>query len=111
MAPQMIRADGVDWPIDSFIDNYRMLRTDGHSLDFYGRDPLCDVLTSDGEYRTRQRASQINWGGVNAFSSQELPFGKFCQSCATEPDIDELTLNQGYCARCADVDEYGEWCY
>lgn len=75
MAVLTVRADGVDWPVDSFIDNYRMLRSDGTFPDFDGRDPLVDILTSDGEYLTRQSASRVDWGRVRAFASPELPMG------------------------------------
>lgn len=84
MATQMIRADGVDWPVDSFIDNYRMLRIEGAYPDFDGRDPLCDVLTTQGEYRTRLRASVVDWGRVRAFASQDLPGGGKCEFCGRD---------------------------
>ena len=107
-APDTVRADGMDWPLQTFIDSYRMIVTGGSAPDFGSLDPLVDVLMENGSYVKAQRASLVEWHRAHAFACDAMPHGHKCEMCGDDTAPDELLSNHGWCDGCtysAEIEE------
>lgn len=74
-APAIIRADGVDWPLDTFIDAYRLTRVDRFdappctSIDASG--VRVQAVTRTGELIADRTADALIWGDIIAYRPVE----------------------------------------
>lgn len=77
-----IRADGVEWPLATFIDAYGFTRTDGERPDFAGLAGELDVVMASGELRHGMEMSAVPWWEVVAVA---VPKGSMrlanCHGC------------------------------
>ena len=68
-----------------------------------------DLFGGPTEYRTRLRASVVDWGRVRAFASDDVPYGDECMQCGRVEVADELIRNHGWCDLCQDYDQNEDW--
>lgn len=66
MTPATIHHDGMTWPLDTFLDSYRYVRTGGQVPDFAALPGVLDVVTIAGEMMNGQEARAVAWHNVLA---------------------------------------------
>lgn len=103
-APKTVRADGLVWPLRTFISAYRMIVTDGSPPDFRNLDPAVSVLMENGSFVKRQPASLVEWHHVHAFACEALPKGLRCDTCGDHTDLAELLKHEASCEDCGNVE-------
>lgn len=115
-----IRADGLEWPLDTYLDARGFIRTNGEVPDFARFPGLLDVVTLSGELREKQEAATIPWHDVLAAHAPDgsLQFGP-CSNCGEwivpvswhqEPGEKGpvMVIEDGFCTRCEDAMEW-DW--
>lgn len=65
-APATITADGMIWPLDTYLDCGRFIRTDGEVPYFASFPGSLDIITFAGELREMVDMSDILWSAVLA---------------------------------------------
>jgi hypothetical protein len=94
-AAAMIRADGVDWPLATFLDAYGYRQVDPVALPVFDGQARFAVVTLHGELEPPRYASEIRWWDALAFRPIEHgPEGEPCRFCGqpvgrTDDDICE----------------------
>lgn len=59
--PRTIQAEGITWPLETFMDSHRYIRTRGEVPDFASLPGAVDVLMATGEVREAVELSAILW--------------------------------------------------
>ncbi len=102
MVAQTIRADGMDWPLETFLDARGFVRVDRFETpafrDALG-DPRMDVVTIGGELAVDVYASAVSWPDTIAFRLVD-DTGEPCFWCGTSTDEEDM------CDRCEADCEY-----
>jgi len=94
-----IHADGLNWPLDLYIDALRFVRVDaGADLDI-GGDPelicITGALSGDIRLQPKRFASAVDWSDTIAFRFLDhVPVAGPCHLCGTSSDLDD------YCDTC-----------
>jgi hypothetical protein len=78
---QTIHADGIDWPLGTFIDAYQMRRADGDYPAFSSGDTVIDYVNDAGQLITRKRANAVEWGRVIAYRLPDHSPAMHCLGC------------------------------
>ncbi len=114
MIQPTIRADGMEWPLETYLDARGFIRTNGEIPDFAGHAGLVDIVTTQGELRENVEAITAPWHEVIAThpadGSKDF---SLCDGCGermvatkwhTEPGtVGAIIVIDGlYCRRCAD---------
>jgi len=103
MTPALVRHDGAEFPLDTFIDAYRMVRVDDFNLPRLDCDIRIMTVDACGNVETDRRASEIDLRTVMAFRLIDgLPNHEPCIFCGTSDDDGEI------CDDCRS-DEEGYW--
>lgn len=81
-----VRADGLDWPLETYLDARGFIRTNGEVPDFATLFGAVDVVTSAGELREGCELREIVWHDVLAVA---IPAGSMkldlCPGCGAWP--------------------------
>jgi hypothetical protein len=108
-APINVRADGMDWPLDTYIDAYGYTRLDHLSLTpnhpLLSRCDMLDAVTNAGELITNKPARHLPWGDVSAIRSREGSTFRACDICGS---FDEV-FQTGFGLQCDDCRSCNEW--
>lgn len=105
----MIPADGMEWPLETFIDAYGFTRTDeldlyvGHPL--HGRDDFIQAVTASGDLITDKPARHLPWGDVIAIKGRDGGGLQICDCCGSLDDVLE-TGNGQWCGDCLDDSDW-----
>ena len=104
MMPATIRADGIDWPLQTFLDAYGYRSADPADLPRMDGQVRLVTVTKAGELRPPMFADQVGWYDVLAFRPLECaPESDPCRCCG-EPtfrtDFDDI------CSSCEDEGEF-----
>ena len=103
MAGITIRADGVDWPLETFIDCYRMVRHDRSYPRIAATSAAVNFVNEAGQFQERKPANTVYWGEVVAYS---LPDGYICPECSLPTEVMWLQNSRETCYDCTDDDEW-----
>jgi hypothetical protein len=105
MTPRTIRADGVDWPLATFLDAYGFT-----SLDRFDSPPFSSttanaarvtVVTVAGELVVDRTADAIVWSDVIAFAPVAgTPAAALCRHCDEPVGEAAFESNPLVCAAC-----------
>jgi hypothetical protein len=108
-APITVRADGMDWPLDTYIDAYGYTRLDHLGLTpnhpLLSRCDMLDAITKAGELITNKPARHLPWGDVAAIRSREGSTLRACDICGS---FDEV-FPTGFGLQCTVCLSYDEW--
>ena len=100
-----IRADGMEWPLATFIDCYGFTRTDDLHLHaehpLLSRDDMLNAVTASGELITDKPARHLPWGDVIAIKGRDGGGLQICDCCGALDDVLE-TGNGQWCGDCLD---------
>lgn len=109
-----IEAEGLNWPIETFLDAHGFVRTDTQVPDFADHPGTLDVVTLDGELLCGLEAATIPWRDVLAAHAPDHSM-KFslCPGCGawvvpvslSYDDGARLLLVEPLCASCEAVAE------
>lgn len=103
MTPVLVRHDGIQMPLDTFIDAYRMTRVDPDKLPRLDRDTRLLTVDPCGCVEADRRAGEIDLHSVAAFRALDgQPHHDPCVFCGTSDDECDV------CSDCGD-DDWG--CY
>lgn len=116
-----IRVEGIEYPLETFIDSHRYIRTGGEVPDFAGNPGFLDVVTAGGEVRLQLEALTIAWHEVAAVHAPEgsLHFA-LCDECGeaiapvnwhmeTRANGPVMVVETPYCTDCRVMLEMGEF--
>jgi hypothetical protein len=100
MEARTIRADGMDWPLETYLDAYGFKRRDEFDPPPTIRHAAAVTLVrEDLSLQLGQDAESVIWPGVIAFKL-EGDFPGPCHWCGTSDDEDDM---------CADCTDGAEW--
>lgn len=93
MSAPVIRADGMEWPLETYLDARGFIRVDPLNPPFpgagYQSDPRIEIVTHAGELQQERYASTVMWADVKAFKLNDAT-GGLCFFCGTS--IDETDI-------------------
>ncbi len=99
-APQTITADGMEWPLQTFIDARGFVRVDPFAPPELSQDVLrLELVTLDGEHVRERYASAVIWQDVRAFRLID-EIGDPCFCCGTS--VDECVMCDDCAMECGD---------
>lgn len=85
MAGLTIHADGMDWPLETYLDARRFIRVDGEPPSFADAAGRVDVVTLAGELREGVELEGLSWHDVMAVA---VPAGSMslglCHGCGLQ---------------------------
>lgn len=106
---QTINHGGIAWPLDSFLDSFRFLRTGGEVPSFFDLVGNLDIVTNAGKLYHNQETRTLPWHDVQAVRpSEHTEMIGYCPSChktlvqvhITHRDY-ETSIVTDYCTPCA----------
>lgn len=101
MTLQTIRADGVDWPLLTFLDAYGYQSVDRFIRPVLPAGRRICTLDEVGQVRGPTFADQVDWHGIVAWRAFDpLDVAKPCFLCGTTLDSFEI------CDECNDHADY-----
>lgn len=84
-----IRADGLEWPLETYLDARGFIRVDPFAPPSLGggymSDPRVEIVTLAGELQPERYASSVMWADVLAFRLVDHT-GEPCFWCGTSTD-------------------------
>lgn len=101
-ASQLIHADGIAWPIETYLDAYAYRRVDPFARPSFDGQVRVLTVTEAGELRAPTYADQVIWHDVIAFRPADSDVR--CRICG---DL-ILRLADDICGSCDD-DFYSGW--
>jgi hypothetical protein len=103
-----VQADGLEWPLETFIDAHRYQRTGGEIPGIAGADFIVLTLSRDGVI-SEGIARHADWADVLAYRPRgfEIDYAT-CEWCGDYTDFDDLyeAGNGMACGPCLDDAEY-----
>lgn len=103
-APATIRADGIEWPLQTFLDAYGYRPADPADLPRMDGQVRLATVTKAGELRPPMFADQVGWYDVLAFrplegAPESTPY-RLCGDAILRTDSDDI------CVPCEDAAEW-----
>jgi len=77
----MISHDGLEWPLETFLDAYGYIRTNGEPPDFADATGQIDVVTISGELRSGLELDAVPWHEVAAVNIADNMRLDHCPGC------------------------------
>ena len=105
MAAQTIRADGIEWPLQTYLDAMSFSRVDPFALPAIGGQVRVTTVSLSGELAPSTYASQVPWHDVLAF--RPIANGLESSPCDICGDPVMRIDFHSQCASCEDAGEYG----
>jgi hypothetical protein len=106
----IIRADGVDWPFETFVDCYRMVRLDGDYPEIARSGCHVDFVNSEGAFVQSTPAHLIDWNRVKAFGVPQYGTdARMCEECDQPVTLETFQTFIGMCESCYDSADFGEY--
>lgn len=91
MTPRTIRADGVDWPLATFIDAYRFMTVDRFILPDLRREQRLAVLDDAGRIHSPIDVAQVDWCRTIAWRTLDAADApEPCFLCGTSLDAHQV---------------------
>jgi hypothetical protein len=104
MAAQTIRADGMDWPLQTYLDAMSFSRVDPFALPAIDGQIRVTTISLSGELAPSTYASQVRWYDVMAFR----PIANGLESALCESCGDPVMRIDAH-PQCASCENDGEW--
>jgi hypothetical protein len=95
-----VRADGMEWPIATFIDAYGLIKVDHFAHPCLDGAARLIALTNDGRLLDAVSANMVDWHGTVAFRLVDGDRQQPCFFCGTSADADV------HCEECLDSAEW-----
>lgn len=108
---QTIKHGGIDWPLDTFLDSFRFLRTGGEVPPFFDLVGNLDIVTMTGKLYFNQETRTMAWHDVQAVRPSEhaemIDYCPCCDETLTQVHITyrrgETIIQTDYCNKCASM--------
>jgi len=101
MMTTVVRHDGMEMPLDTFIDAYRMVRVDPYRLPNIDSAARLIAVDACGRVADGVHANSVDWHSIAAFRLLDgIPEAEPCFDCGTSPDESDV------CESCADMDAW-----
>ena len=101
MKTAIVHHDGLQLPLDTFIDAYRLVRVDPYHLPVLDRDTRLLIVDSQGQVQPDRRAGEIDLRSIAAFRAIDGQMHhEPCFLCGTSQDNQDT---------CDDCNNDGDW--